>query len=92
MDLGVTNGTFVTKSEFESNFICTLTEEPKLKHWVNTKLNQLVIQVEPSSRCIQKVTIKFTLFLKTSKEGLKSVILIKHHMEAVKEGIVKNSN
>ena len=28
--------TFVTKYEFESNFLPTPTEEPKLNHWVNT--------------------------------------------------------
>ena len=50
--LSATNGTFVTKGEIESNFLTTPTEEPKLNHWVNTTLNQLVIQFEPSSRCI----------------------------------------
>ena len=50
--LSATNGTFVTKGEIESNFLTTPTEEPKLNHWVNTTLNQLVIQFEPSNRCI----------------------------------------
>ena len=52
INLSATNGTFVTKGEIESNFLTTLTDEPKLNHWVNTIFNKLVIQVEPSSRCI----------------------------------------
>ena len=64
IDLSATNGIFVTKREFESNLLTTATEEPKLNHWVNTTLNQLVIQFEPSSRCILKVSFKFTFFLK----------------------------
>ena len=43
IDLSVTNGTIVTKGEIESMFLTTATEEPKLNHWVNTPLNQLVI-------------------------------------------------
>ena len=31
-----TNGTFVTIGENESNFLITLTDEPKLNQWVNT--------------------------------------------------------
>ena len=50
--LSATNGTFVTKGEIESNFLTTPTDEPKLNHWVNTTLNQLVIQFEPSNKCI----------------------------------------
>ena len=52
MGLSATNGTFVKKGEIESNFLTTPTEEPKLNHWVNTTLNQLVIQFEPSNMCI----------------------------------------
>ena len=52
IELSATNGTFVTKGEIESNFLTTPTEEPKLNHWVNTTLNQLVIQFELSNRCI----------------------------------------
>ena len=52
INLSATNGTFVTKGEIESNFLTTLTDEPKLNHWVKTILNQLVIQFEPSKRCI----------------------------------------
>ena len=44
-----TDRTFVTKGEVESNFLTTLTNKPKLNNWVNTILNQLVIQFEPSS-------------------------------------------
>ena len=50
--LSSTNGTFVTKGEIESNFLATPTEEPNLNNWVNITLNLLVIQFEPSSRCI----------------------------------------
>ena len=46
-NLSAINGTFVTKGEIESNFLTTLTKEPKLNHWINTTLNQLVIQFEP---------------------------------------------
>ena len=50
-NLSATNGTFVTKGEIESNFLTTPTEEPKFNNWVNTTLNQLVLQFKPSSRC-----------------------------------------
>ena len=50
--LSATNGTFVTKGEIESNFLTTLSDEPKLNHWVKTILNQIVIQFEPSRWCI----------------------------------------
>ena len=63
INLSATNGTFVTKSEIKSNFLTTLTDKPELNHWVNTILNQLVIQFEPSGRCILKVTFNFTFFL-----------------------------
>ena len=63
IDLSATNWTFVTKYEFESNFITTPTEEPKLNHWVYTQWNQLVVQFKPSNRCFKKVTFKFILFL-----------------------------
>ena len=46
--------------------LTTPTEEPKLNHWVNTTLNQLVIQFKPSNRCIKKNTFNFTFFLKIS--------------------------
>ena len=52
IDLSTTNGTFVTKGEFESYFQNAPTKEPKLYNWVNTTLNQKVIKFEPSSRCI----------------------------------------
>ena len=52
INLSATNGTFVTKGEIESKFLPTLTDKPKLNHWVNTILNQLVIQFRLSSRCI----------------------------------------
>ena len=51
-DLSATNKTFITKVEFESIFLGKPTEEPKLNHRFNTTLNQLVIQCEPSGRCI----------------------------------------
>ena len=63
IDLNATNWTFVTKYEFESNFLTTPMEEPKLNHWVNTQVNQLVIQFEPFKRCFQKVTFKLVFFL-----------------------------
>ena len=52
IDLSATNGTFFTKGEIESNFGTKPTEEPTLNHWVNTTLNQLMIQFEPFRRCI----------------------------------------
>ena len=52
INLSATNGTFVTKCEIESNFLTILTDKPKLNHWVNIIFNQLVIQFEPSGRCI----------------------------------------
>ena len=63
-DLSATHGTFVTNGEIEIKFYTTHTEEPKLNHWVNTALNQLVMQFEPSNRCISKFTLSFTFFLK----------------------------
>ena len=33
IDLRATNWTFVTKYEFESDFLTTPTEESKLNHW-----------------------------------------------------------
>ena len=41
IDLSAANETFVTKGAIESNFKTTLTDEPKLNHWVNTLLNQI---------------------------------------------------
>ena len=52
INLSATNGTFITKGEIESKFLTTLTDEPKLNHWVKTISNQIVIQFEPSRRCI----------------------------------------
>ena len=52
INLSATNGTFITKGEIEINFITTLNDEPKLNHWVNTILKQIVIPGEPSRRCI----------------------------------------
>ena len=52
INLSATNGTFVTKGEIESNFLTTLNDKPKLNHWVKTILKQIVIQFEPSRRCI----------------------------------------
>ena len=40
INLSATNGTFGTKGEIESNFLTTLTDKPKLNHWVKTILNQ----------------------------------------------------
>ena len=37
------NGTILTKYEFESIFLTAQTEEPTLNHWVNTLLYHLVI-------------------------------------------------
>ena len=54
IDLSATNWTFVTKYEFESNFLTTPTEKSKLNHWVNTQLNQLVIQFEPIKGVLKK--------------------------------------
>ena len=39
IDLSANNVNFVTKDEFESNFLSKLTEESKLNHWVNNILN-----------------------------------------------------
>ena len=50
IDLNAKNGTFATKFEFESNFLTTPTEQPKLNNWVNTQWNQLVNQFKPSNR------------------------------------------
>ena len=63
ISLSATNGTFVTKGEIESNFLTTLTDEPKFNQWVKTILNQIVIQFEPSKRCIQNVIFYLTFFL-----------------------------
>ena len=52
ISLSATNGTFIKKGEIGSNFLTTLTDKPKFNYWVNTNLNQLVIQFEPLSRCI----------------------------------------
>ena len=45
-------GLSAQKGEIESNFLTTLTDKPTLNHWVNTILNQKVIQFDPLSRCI----------------------------------------
>ena len=74
--LSATNGIFFTKGEIESNLLTTHTDAPKLYHWVNTIFNQLVIQFEPSNRCIWKITFNFTLFSNFLK-WLKSVIFDK---------------
>ena len=55
INFSATNGTLATKGEIESNFLTALTEEPKLNHWVNTILNQIVIQFEPSCLFKQKL-------------------------------------
>ena len=34
INISATNGTFVTKGAIESNFLITLTDKPKLNHWV----------------------------------------------------------
>ena len=52
INFSATNGTFVTKGEIESNFFTTLNNKPKLNHWVKAILKQIVIQFEPSRRCI----------------------------------------
>ena len=52
IDLCATNGTFVKKGEIKINFLTTLTDKHNLNHWVNTILNQIVIQFGPSNRCI----------------------------------------
>ena len=52
IDLSATNGTFIPKGEIERNFCTAPTKEPTLNHWVNTTLNQLVIQFEPFRSCI----------------------------------------
>ena len=54
------NGTFVIKGEIKINFSSTPNKKPKLKNWVNTTLNWLVVQVEPSSRFIKTETFNFT--------------------------------
>ena len=77
INLSATNGTFVTKGEIESNFLTTLTDEPKLNHWVKTIVNQIVIQFESSRRCIKKVTFYFSFFLKIVKKWLKSTVFDK---------------
>ena len=58
INLNAKNGTFVTKGEIESKFLTPLTDKPKLNHSVKTILNQIVIQVEPSRRCILKLLYK----------------------------------
>ena len=50
IDLSTSNWNVVTKGEFESNFGTTPAEEPKINHWLNTTLKQLVFQFKPSSR------------------------------------------
>ena len=67
IDLSATNETFVTKGKIENNFLNITNKEPKLNHWFNTTLKQLVIQFEHSSRCIKKVTFNFTFFLEIVK-------------------------
>ena len=48
INLSATNGTLVTKGEIENNRLTTLSDEPKLNHWVK--------------KCILKVTFYFTFF------------------------------
>ena len=50
-------------SKFLYKFYTNWNEETKLNHWVNTQLNQLVIQFEPFNRCFEKVIFKFIFFL-----------------------------
>ena len=52
INLSATNGTLVTKGEIENIFLTTLTDKPKLNQWVKTIINKIVIQFEPSWRCI----------------------------------------
>ena len=52
INLSATNGTFITKGEIERYILTTLTDMFKLNHWVKTMMNQIVIQFEPSRRCI----------------------------------------
>ena len=59
--LSPTNGTFITKVEYKSNFLTTPSEEPKLNHWVNITLNQPLIQFELSNRCIKKKYVQIHL-------------------------------
>ena len=67
IDLIATNRTLVIQSEFKSYFLTTPTEEPKLKHWVNTTLNQLVIQFEPVTKCNKKITVQLKLSFSSLK-------------------------
>ena len=77
VNLSATNGTFVTKGEILINFLTTLTDVPKLNHWIKMILNQIVIKLAPSRRCILKVTFYFTFFLKIFKKGPKSGVFDK---------------
>ena len=45
IDWSATNGTFVTQDEIESKYWTTPTKDPKLCHWVDNTLNQLVTYI-----------------------------------------------
>ena len=80
--------TFVTKGEIESKFLGTHTEEAKLNPSVNTTLNQLVIQFE---LVYLKSYFKIHPFILTLENHyLNLLFLIKHYLEVLKEGIVRN--
>ena len=67
MDLSATNGTFVTKGEIKSNFLIIPTEEPKLNHWINNTLNQLVIKFEHQVKVYLKSYFQFHNFSQNFK-------------------------
>ena len=52
INLGTTNGTFVTKGDIKCNFLTTLADKPKLNHLVKSILKKIVIQFKPSKNYI----------------------------------------
>ena len=89
INLIATNGTFVTKGEIESNFLTTLTNEPKLNHWVKTILNQIVIKFEPPKGVFKMLLYISPVFSKLLKSDLNLLFLIKHHSEEKGENFIK---
>ena len=87
INLKAKNRTYVTKGEIESNFLVTLTNESKLNHWVN----QIVINLGRPV-CIFKKLLSILPFFSFKKRDLNLVFLIKHHIEEIREGNIKNLN
>ena len=74
INLSATNGTFVTKGEIKYNFLTTLTDKPKLNHWVKTLLNQIVNYLSPPKGV-------FNLFFSIEKKVKLAIFDKKHHLE-----------